>query len=280
MFASLTRGFVAFGAITSAATAIAGHTTTFDNGTEGWSVSGRETILPNTGNPGAAMDVELIDVFGAEIRNDTNPLFIGDFTARGRFKLTVDVRIDSITFFGTEVSRDLIAEFRDYTPRDPQSPYCSVWYHLSEISASQPGWRRYSVEIADPTSETLPPGWGGSGAEDPETFEPILPEGRTFASVLANTDELRFTTFVPGWFFGFTNFFMAVDNVGWESIGGDPCVGDVDGNGEVTLTDLAILLTNYGLGEGASSGQGDTDGDGDVDLSDLAALLGNFGVIC
>lgn len=54
--------------------------------------------------------------------------------------------------------------------------------------------------------------------------------------------------------------------------------GDVDGDGDVDLTDLAFLLTNFGLQSGATRGQGDLDGDGDVDLVDLATLLTNFGL--
>jgi hypothetical protein len=50
------------------------------------------------------------------------------------------------------------------------------------------------------------------------TFEPILPGDRTFTSVLASVDEIHFTTFVPGFFFGFTNFDMAVDNVGFTAV--------------------------------------------------------------
>jgi hypothetical protein len=55
-------------------------TTTFDNGTEGWSISGRDTINPVGGNPGANMHGELVDVFGADIRNNTNNAFLGDLT--------------------------------------------------------------------------------------------------------------------------------------------------------------------------------------------------------
>jgi len=40
------------------------------------------------------------------------------------------------------------------------------------------------------------------------------------------------------------------------------------------------LLANYGVTEGATYDDGDLDGDGDVDLGDLAALLAAYGVEC
>lgn len=194
--------------------------TTFDNGTEGWSVSGRDDIVLTGGNPGANMDVILIDVFGADIRNTTNPAFQGDYTALGPFTLTVDIRTDSITFGTQQVSRELIVELRDNTPSSAGFPYVSVWASLGELRANpgQNSWQTYSINVMDPTATELPPGWGGIGDEDPVTFEPILPADRTFADVLASVDELHFTTFVPGFAFGFTNFEMAVDNVGFTSI--------------------------------------------------------------
>jgi len=55
-----------------------------------------------------------------------------------------------------------------------------------------------------------------------------------------------------------------------EAQGGIP--GDLDGDGDVDLNDLAILLASYGIDAG-----GDIDGDGDTDLSDLAILLSHYG---
>jgi hypothetical protein len=57
----------------------------------------------------------------------------------------------------------------------------------------------------------------------------------------------------------------------------NPLLGDLDGDGDVDLADLAQLLGSYGMIEGATYEDGDLDGDGDVDLVDLAALLGNYG---
>ena len=58
------------------------------------------------------------------------------------------------------------------------------------------------------------------------------------------------------------------------------CPGDLDGDGEIGLSDLAQLLAGYGTTSGATYEMGDLDGDGDVDLSDLAALLSVYGTDC
>jgi len=55
--------------------------------------------------------------------------------------------------------------------------------------------------------------------------------------------------------------------------------GDVDGDGDVDLTDLALLLSAYGtsVGHPGYNPNADFDDDGDVDLADLALLLSHYG---
>lgn len=59
-----------------------------------------------------------------------------------------------------------------------------------------------------------------------------------------------------------------------------PVEGDVDGDGDVDLSDLAALLASFGTSEGDPdfNPAADLSGDGRVDLVDLAVLLAQFGV--
>jgi len=58
------------------------------------------------------------------------------------------------------------------------------------------------------------------------------------------------------------------------------CPGDLNQNGVVDLTDLSILLSNFGTLTGAMHADGDLDNDNDVDLTDLSLMLGGFGESC
>jgi predicted outer membrane repeat protein len=61
-----------------------------------------------------------------------------------------------------------------------------------------------------------------------------------------------------------------------------PCdlIGDLDGDADVDIQDLATLLSNFGTPSGATEQDGDLDGDGDVELADLTAMLSAFGSTC
>ena len=61
---------------------------------------------------------------------------------------------------------------------------------------------------------------------------------------------------------------------------GKPCPEDLNSDGRIDLTDLAILLTNFGRMGGVTLAMGDIDGSGRIDLTDLARLLTRFGTNC
>lgn len=203
-------------ALTSLAACPAGAAVvTFDNGTEGWLVPGGTGIEAVGGNPGNHLHT-VFNNFGIEFRNDSNPAFIGDYTQYSSITLSVDVRVESIMFFGQPVPRDLVVDLRSFSLGQGGYPYSSVWYTMTTMQSGQ-DWATYSVTIDNPASATLPAGWGGTGAEHPTTFEPMLPANLTFADVLADVEEIAFSTYVPGFVFGFTDFDIRVDNIRIET---------------------------------------------------------------
>ncbi len=247
--------------------ALATAVVTFDNGPEGWIGSGDTFIDAEGGNPGANLHT-IASGFGVTFRNSTNEDFATDYTQWPMVRLSIDVKVNRIEFFGMPVSRPWVVELRDLDDPPGNYPWVSVWLELAEIERN-PEWITYSVTIFDTSSETLPPGWGGYGAET-KSGEPILPPDRTFADVLAGIDEAVYTTFKPGFLFLQTDFDIQLDNI---TI--DTCPVDFDGDGEVGFGDVLAVLASWGP---CASCREDLDGDGMVGFSELLLVLGNWGV--
>ncbi len=189
---------------------------TFDSGTEGWigpqGPGGSTVVDPLGGNPGGNLHT-IFSNFGITFRNSANAEFIGDYTQTGTVELSIDVKVQDVSFFGSPVSRPWLVELRDLDNPEPGFPWTSVWFKFADISLAQHGqWTTFTVLIDDTSAVDLPPGWGGTGAETPQA-EPILPPNRTFTDVLAGIDEIAFTTFEPGFFFGETQFDLRLDNI-------------------------------------------------------------------
>lgn len=245
---------------------------TFDAGSEGWSLNGWDTVTPTGGNPGPRLHWNnFVDTFGMSARTDSNLAFIGDYTAKGEVTLSIDFQVNFIQFFGTPASRTLVVILYDDDAYQGAPP-AAVWKELGTLPGNGLPWTTFSTLVPDVHAAALPAGWQGAGDEDPITFEPILPAGRTWANVLQGVDRIEFTTFVPGFFFGFTNFNLSIDNVRIEPVAAKECSGDLDGDGTVGAPDLSILLGAWG-----GKSKADLDGNGVVDAADLTILLGAWG---
>ena len=63
---------------------------------------------------------------------------------------------------------------------------------------------------------------------------------------------------------------------------GEDCLGDVDGNGQVDLSDLATILSAFGACDGDPEyvPGADLSNDGCITLNDLATILALFGESC
>jgi hypothetical protein len=219
-----TRSFALCAAAALSAGAFAGGffvQTTFENGLEGWvgptGGGGSTFIEPGTGNPGNSLRT-VFNNFGITFVN-SDPGFVRDLSSHSSVTFSVDVQVNSIFFFSQEVSRPWLVEFRDYDNGGSGYPWDSVWFLLTpELSSAAHGdWTTFSVTF-DATQAALPAGWGGYGEEDPNTFEPILPAHRTFADIMATYDQIAITTLQPGFFFGFTDHDIRLDNITLSSV--------------------------------------------------------------
>jgi hypothetical protein len=254
-------------------------TVTFDVGAEGWvgpSGSGGATTIPTTGgNPGANMRTIFND-FGITFSNSANAAFTGDYTTAATVTISIDIRVENLSFTGTQVSRPFLVELRDTTNPPAGYPWKSVWFLFGSVSlANSSAWRHFSVTF-DPNSTTLPAGWGGYGAEN-AAGAPQLPAGVTFRDVLKGVDSMAFTTLQPGYFFGFTDHTMRIDNVSVTRV--LPVIpADLNGDGAVNALDLAVLLSTWGACPPKGACAADLDGNGVIDARDLAALLSNWTV--
>ena len=225
MSAITLRGLaIAFGAGTLASVASAGMSTvvTFDGGDQqGWTGPqgpGGATFIDLAEGNGAPSLRTQFNNFGINFRNNTNPSFVRDLSVYEEVTFSVDVLVNDISFTGTPVSRPWVLELRD-VDNDSSAPWDSVFFDFGDISAATEGeWTTFSVTIANPSQTELPAGWRGAGADDPNTFEPILPAGRNFGDILSTYDEIALTTLEPGFFFGFTDFDVLIDNIRIETV--------------------------------------------------------------
>ena len=253
--------------------------TTFEGGADdGWigpngddGFGGGTSVVPTGGNPTGNMRTVFND-FGIPYINVSNPAFLGDYTSAHRITLSIDLKVENLRFFGTNVSRPWVVELRDVDGATGGYPWNSVWFKFAQISQATHGsWTTFSVTF-DPDSMTLPPGWRGTGAEDPVTYEPMLPPGVTFRDVLAGVDAIAFTTLEPGMFFGFTDHTFRIDNITITREMAPP--GDLNRDGLVNGLDLTILLAAWGpCGAPCAA---DIDADGAVGGLDLTALLASW----
>jgi hypothetical protein len=249
---------------------------------QGWTVNGNEMTFPDD-RGGAYMGVPYLDFQGIILRNERSGSPVtGDLTRHGgALRVRVDVRVYQLNnWFGDPIDPrlfPLVLQFHDY---DGGSVPASVYVEGPGLPPIAEGWRTYEFIVPDPTSAVLPPGWGGTGDEDPVTFEPRLPADRTYTSVLRSVDMISVSTFRPGWAY-ISNFWeMGFDNIVIE-IERTGCDPDYNQDGNTDQDDVRYLVDVVAGGPNPTGRDPDWNGDGNVDQDDVRGLVDHIaGGVC
>jgi len=211
---------VVIGAFATIASGASTTTVGFDGGSDGGFI-GNAYFETTGGNPDGVAR-HLFDGFFTDLRTGapgepTNAGFLGNYTEFESVTISFDVKTNYLNnFMGDPIARPIGVFLRNHDITGPNGA-AGVFFEMGTVGVNfTPGWTTLSVTIDDPLSPTLPAGWVGFGDDDPVTYEPILPAGVTFASVLANVGEFDITGAVPGYFFTYAFYDVLIDNVSIE----------------------------------------------------------------
>ncbi len=151
------------------------------------------------------------------------------------------------------LAQELATQFETYTPLDFQV------HNDDGFVSDQWAFWQYGYDAVGVAENTPWEIWGGSND--------------TYHQPSDTIDN-------PDWDWDFAQQAIRGSMAELVTLAGLLCSGDLDGDDDVDLSDLTILLANYGITSGAEYEDGDLDLDGDVDLPDLAALLSVYGETC
>lgn len=230
------------------------------------------------------MFMQTIDeTFGVLYWNNTNQSFLGDYNQYDTVTLSVDVQIDKIDttnipdgFTSIPLTRSLVLELRNNTYADGFFTYASVFFVIETnlSSANYPDFTTLGVTF-DPNAIELPAGWGGFGGSD-DANGPVLPDGVTFADIVANVDEVVFTTRVPTEFYLLNFFEFSVDNFTITTTTKALCPADLNGDGDLNFFDVSAFLGAFATMDPIA----DFTGDGLFNFFDVSAFLTEFSAGC
>jgi plastocyanin len=162
-------------------------------------------------------------------------------------------------------------------------PHCGLYMDGVIIVEASSGTVHEVQQIGltfEPADITVLPGdtvrWIWTGGGHTVTSGSDCTYDETYFDAPLNGDNPIFEWTVPDELTGTLDYFCrphcGLDMVGTITVDA-PCIGDLDGDDTVGVTDLLELLAAWGAGGGPA----DLNGDGAVDVADLLLLLGAWG---
>jgi hypothetical protein len=201
--------------------------------------------------------------------------------------------LTSPTINGTLVNDPTLAYWRWVYATDPADVFTvqisnndgATWSVLETRGVSSPGWNLFEVRLADvlpPTNQIklrFQAQDAGSGSIVEAGIDDLHLRGRVCDDSLAdcNANGIVDSDDISSGRSSDANGNGVPDEC-------DPtdCAGDINGDGTIDLSDLAALLSAFGMstGDPGYNPDADLDSNGSIDLADLAALLSVFGQDC
>ena len=225
-------------------------------------------IEPFGGNPMAYFHDSFLDTFAPRPRTAFGAAseFTGDYREKGVTSVGIDLILFAVDFSaeGRPLTVMLISD--NSTPADFSDDWAAYLIGPDNVPLVGEGWLSYDFDIPS-QSETLPLGWQ-TVVLGPNS--PVVPD---WNDVITDVAQLRYFYGDPTFFFIFQVWDLGMDNPRITTAA-DPCPADLDGDGTVGASDLAMLLGSWGACAGCPA---DLDGDGTVGAADLAQLLGSWG---
>ena len=192
-----------------------------------------------------------------------------DFSARRNVATDVLLELNPRHTSGPTWSVDITASL-EAEATGPRSMKLHMVQAIDQYPSPNTHWRNcvmQGVLTASVQTLTLQPG------ESRTVTYPLTLTGASWTPT-TNRREVKIIAWAQGTgaFPAGSEVFQAVQ-ANWRQM----LPSDLNANGTVDLTDLAILLANFGTLGDALPEQGDTNGDGNIDLQDLSQFLADFG---
>lgn len=166
-----------------------------------------DTVIIGGGNPGNWFRNDYLNTFGVRLRSAIGAAdFTGNYRMMGVERFSIDARMDLNPYSTYGVPLCILLR----RVNDPDDAYDDdyAFFRGDPIPDEGQGWIHYEFEIPSCSTDSIPEGWTGGGA-DPGFFNP----GRSWNDVIVQVDKVEFWFWDVEWYGNYNWFDAGVDNI-------------------------------------------------------------------